>query len=131
VRDVALGMVLAMENGKQGRRYLLGHENLTIREIFEHLARLTGQPEPTRRVPYIVALMAACISEIVADVCTHSMPAATLTGVKLTRRVMRFDASRSLAELGLRPRGVDQSIADAVEWFRMTGWTGGLRVRVR
>lgn len=122
VRDVAAGMVLAMERGRPGRRYLLGHENLSIRAIFQLLALLTGQPAPHRRVPYLVALTAACISEVVADVYTHRSPAATLTGVKLTQRLMHFDASRSLAELGLRPRPVAQSLADAVEWFRAVGW---------
>jgi dihydroflavonol-4-reductase len=122
VRDVAQGMVLAMERGRPGRRYLLGGENLSIRQIFDRLARLTGQSPPTRRVPYVVALAVACLSEVFADVYAHSRPAATLTGVKLTRRTMRFDASRSLAELGLRPRPVDQSLADAVEWFGKIGW---------
>ncbi len=122
VRDVALGMVLAMERGRPGRRYLLGHENLTILEVFRRLARLTGLPPPRRRVPYAAALLAACLSEIVADVWTHRPPAATLTGVQLTRRRMHFDASASLAELGLTPRPVEQSLADAVAWFRKVGW---------
>jgi dihydroflavonol-4-reductase len=122
VRDVALGMVKAMERGASRRRYLLGHENLSILEVFTRLARLTGLPAPTRRVPYAVALVAACLSEIVADVWTHRPPAATLTGVQLTRRRMHFDASRSLAELGLTPRPVEQSLADAVTWFREMGW---------
>jgi dihydroflavonol-4-reductase len=122
VRDVALGMVLAMQRGRPGRRYLLGHENLTILEVFTRLARLTGLPAPTRRVPYAVALLAACLSEIVADVWTHRPPAATLTGVQLTRRRMHFDASASLTELGLTPRPVEQSLADVVAWFRAVGW---------
>ena len=50
------------------------------------LASLTGLPEPTRRVPYVVALIAAGISEIVADLWMTHPPAATLTGVRLTRR---------------------------------------------
>jgi dihydroflavonol-4-reductase len=122
VRDVALGMIRAMERGTIGRRYLLGHENLTILEVFTRLARLTGLPAPTRRVPYFVALVAACLSEIVADVLTHRAPAATLTGVQLTRRRMHFDASASLAELGLTPRPIDVALADAVAWFREMGW---------
>jgi dihydroflavonol-4-reductase len=122
VRDVAEGMVRAMERGRPGRRYLLGHENLSIRAVFGILARLTGLPEPSRRVPYAVALTAAYVSEFVADVFTHRAPAATVTGVKLTRRVMHFDARRSLAELGLRPRPVTESLADAVAWFRAMGW---------
>jgi dihydroflavonol-4-reductase len=122
VRDVAKGMVRAMERGRPGRRYLLGHENLSIRTVFSLLAKLTGLPEPTRRVPYAVALTAAYINEFLADVVTHEMPTATVTGVKLTRRTMHFDARRSLGELGLHPRPVTQSLADAVAWFREMRW---------
>jgi dihydroflavonol-4-reductase len=122
VRDVAEGMVRALERGTPGRRYLLGHENLSIRQVFAELARLTGLPEPHRRVPYVVALAAAYASELVADVLTHRCPAATVTGVKLTRRTMHFDPRRSLEELGLQPRPVRDSLADAVAWFRSVGW---------
>jgi dihydroflavonol-4-reductase len=122
VRDVAAGMVQALERGRIGRRYLLGHENLSIREVFAMLARLTGLPEPRWRVPYGVALAAAYVSEFVADVVTHRMPAATVTGVKLTRRRMHFDPRRSLADLDLRPRPVVESLTDAVRWFREVGW---------
>src|SRR5262249_51921147 len=122
VRDVAEGMIRAMERGRPGRRYLLGHENLSIRSLFGQLAKLTGLPEPTRRVPYFVALTAAYVSEFLADVLTQQMPAATVTGVKLTRRTMHFDALRSLDELGLRPRPVAESLTEAVRWFRVMGW---------
>jgi dihydroflavonol-4-reductase len=121
-RDVAEGMTLAMKKGRPGRRYLLGHENLSIHELFNRLARLTGLREPHRRIPYPVALAAAYTSEFLADVFTHRCPAATVTGVKLTRRRMHFDSRRSLDELGLRPRPVEQSIADGVAWFREMGW---------
>jgi dihydroflavonol-4-reductase len=122
VRDVAEGMVRAVERGRPGRRYLLGHENLSIRGLFAVLSRLTGVPEPHRRVPYWVALTAAYVSEWLADVVTHRPPAATVTGVKLTRRAMHFDPRRSLEELGLEPRPVADSLADAVSWFRAVGW---------
>jgi dihydroflavonol-4-reductase len=122
VGDVADGMVRAMRQGVPGRRYLLGHENLSIRQVFEMLARLTGLPAPVRRVPYAVALAAAYVSEFLADVCTHRVPAASVTGVKLTQRVMHFDAGPSLAELGLEPRPVIDSLRDAVVWFRAVGW---------
>lgn len=122
VRDVADGMVRAMQHGRPGRRYLLGHENLSIREVFRWLAQLTGLPEPRWRVPYALALTAAYVSEFVADVYTHRPPAATVTGVKLTRRRMHFDARRSLTELGLQPRPVRQALAEAVAWFGEVGW---------
>ncbi len=122
VRDVAAGMIAAMEKGRPGVRYLLGAENWSIRSVFDYLAKLTGLPEPRWRVPYPVALVAAYVSEFVSDVFTGKIPAATVTGVKLTRRRMHFDASRSLAELGITPRPVRESIAETVAWFKKTGW---------
>lgn len=125
VRDVAEGMIRAMERGRPGRRYLLGHENLSIRTVFRMLAQLTGLPEPRWRVPYPVALAAAYASEFIADVLTHRSPAATITGVKLTRRRMHFDPRRSLDELSLRPRPVAGTLAETVAWFRSVGWLAG------
>src|SRR5439155_22144481 len=122
VRDVAEGMVRAMQHGVQGRRYLLGHENLSIREVFQLLSQLTGLPQPQRRVPYPIALTAGYVSEWLADVFTHRPPAATVTGVKLTRRTMHFDAGPSLSELGIQPRPVVEALRDAVAWFRAAGW---------
>lgn len=122
VRDVAEGMIRAMARGQPGRRYLLGHENVSILSVFRMLAHLTGLPEPRWRVPYPVALAAAYASEFVADVYTHRPPAATVTGVKLTRRRMHFDARRSLAELELYPRPVADTLAETVAWFRAVGW---------
>jgi dihydroflavonol-4-reductase len=122
VRDVADGMSRAIDRGRPGVRYLLGAENWSIRSVFGYLAKVTGLPAPRWRVPYPVALAAAYVSEWVADVVTHATPAATVTGVKLTRRRMHFDPSKSLAELGLRPRPVGESLAKAVTWFRAVGW---------
>jgi dihydroflavonol-4-reductase len=113
-----------MRRGQPGRRYLLGNENLSILAVFGMLARLTGLPAPRWRVPYPVALTAAYVSEFIADVFTHRMPAATVTGVKLTRRRMHFDARRSLAELNLHPRPVADTLAETVAWFRTIGWIG-------
>jgi dihydroflavonol-4-reductase len=122
VRDVADGMARAVERGTPGRRYLLGAENWSIARLFNWLADHTGLPRPRWRVPYPVALLAAYVSEWVADVATHRIPAATVTGVKLTRRTMHFDPRRSLADLGLAPRPVEQSLAECVAWFRALGW---------
>lgn len=122
VRDVALGMVRALEQGRPGRRYLLGNENLSIRAVFTLLSRIAGLPEPRWRVPYVVALAAAYVSEWLADVYTHEPPAATVTGVKLTRRRMYFDPRRSLAELDLKPRPIVAALTDAVAWYRNIGW---------
>jgi hopanoid-associated sugar epimerase len=121
VRDVAEGMVRTVERGRPGRRYLLGAENWSIRSLFERLAELTGRPSPRWRVPYAVALAAAYVSEMWAHLVTHQIPAASITGVKLTRRRMHFDARRSLDELGQVPRPVVESIQEAVAWFHQVG----------
>src|SRR5262249_62312493 len=90
VRDVADGMIRALEGGQPGRRYLLGSENLSIRAVFAELARLTGLPEPRWRVPYSLALVAAYVSEFVADVVPHPPPPAPLTGGECTRRTLHL-----------------------------------------
>jgi dihydroflavonol-4-reductase len=121
VRDVAQGLQLVLERGRPGRRYLLGGENLTLRELLQELSELTGVPVPRRRVPYALGLAYAYASELWADWVAGVAPKATVTGVRLTRRTMHFDASRSLSELGLRPRPVRRALADAIEWLRETG----------
>jgi len=122
VRDIAEGMARAMDRGRFGVRYLLGAENWSIRSVFAFLAKRMDMREPRYRVPYVVALATAYVSEWWADVITGTIPAATVTGVKLTRRRMHFDSRRSLEELGLAPRPVQASIAEAVAWFRNVGW---------
>jgi dihydroflavonol-4-reductase len=121
VRDAALGLDLVMKRGSTGRRYLLGSSNLTLMGLFQHLSRLTGVPVPRWKVPYHLGLVVAVVSEFWANRVTGRMPKATLTGLRLARRLMHFDPSRSLQELGLRPRSIDQSLEDAVAWLRSSG----------
>jgi dihydroflavonol-4-reductase len=121
VRDVAHGLFMVMERGAPGRRYLLGHANLTLASLLALLGELTGVSVPRWNVPYSVGLAVACLSEFCADHFTGRPPKATLTGVRLARRIMHFDSSRSHAELGLSPRSIRESLADTVCWLRSTG----------
>lgn len=122
VRDAAAGMIAAVERGHPGRRYLLGAENWTIRRLFEWVAARSHVSGPRFPVPYPVAVITAMMSEWLADVFTHRIPAATVTGVRLTRRTMQFNAQKSLAELQLTPRPVTQSLTDALTWYQSIGW---------
>lgn len=121
-RDVATGMIQAMQKGRTGIRYLLGGENVRLSEWLRILGEVAGQPVPRWKVPYSVALVAAWFSELWADWVTGKMPMATITGVRLTRRNMFFDPSASLKELGLRPRPIREAARDAVAWYRSQGW---------
>jgi dihydroflavonol-4-reductase len=121
-RDAAAGLQAALERGRTGVRYLIGHRNLRLIEWLEIVGRIVGRKPPRWRVPYPVALAAAWVSERWAKAVTHRPPNATLTGVRLTRRNMFFDPGASLDELGVSPRPLEESAADAVAWYRTMGW---------
>ncbi len=118
VRDVAEGLVRAMDRGRPARRYLLGGQNLTLLALLGHLSDLTGVPVPRWRVPYALGLAVALASEAWADRISGKPPKATVTGVRLTRRIMTFNSAESLRQLELEPRPVHESLADAVAWLR-------------
>lgn len=127
VRDVADGMIAAVDRGRTGHRYILGADDWTIRQLFEWVARLSGSTPPRWAVPYPVALVTAVVSEWIADVFTGQIPAASVTGVRLTRRVMRFDALPSWRELGIDPRPTTQSLGEAIQWFSHMNWVNHRR----
>jgi dihydroflavonol-4-reductase len=111
-----------MERGRIGVRYLIGHRNLHLLEWLEIVGRIVGRKPPRWRIPFPFALAAAWFSESWANMATHRPPNATLTGVRLTKRNMHFDPGPSLDELGLSPRSLEESAADAVAWYRTRGW---------
>lgn len=130
VRDVAAGIWIAAQRGEIGRSYLLVHEDWTIGELWQFLAELTGRPAPRWRVPYSVALTFAHLEEwYCRRVATRRQPMATVTGIKLTRRPLRFDGRRSAADLQLPPRrSCRDAIAESVAWFEATGAIAALSV---
>jgi dihydroflavonol-4-reductase len=121
VRDVAHGLTLVMARGRPGQRYILGNENLTLEAMMIILSELSGMPVPARRVPYALALSYAWLSELWADQVTGHSPKATVTGVRLGKRIMHFDSSRTDDELGLRKRPIRESLCNLVDWLRETG----------
>lgn len=121
VRDAALGHLLAAERGRPGQRYILGGENVTMTALLALLEEVSGRPMPRRRVPYWLAYAYAALDEFVADRVTGRPPRAPLAGVRLARDAMRFDNSLALAELGLEPRPLRDSLTDAIAWFQREG----------
>jgi dihydroflavonol-4-reductase len=121
VRDVADGLIRVMDRGRPGRRYLLAGENRSLLDLFQTLSQMTGIRTPRIRIPYALALLTAHASEFWADHVSGRPPKATITGVRLARRIMHFDPSRSLDELGLNPRPIQESLMDAITWLREVG----------
>jgi len=121
VRDIAVGTLRVLERGEPGRRYLLGGENLGLVEMLERLSALTGRPVPRWRVPPWLAFGVAWLDERRADWLGGGPPKATVTGVRLACRSLRFDAAATREALGLEPRPVDESLADALVWLEAQG----------
>ena len=127
VRDVARGHILAAQKGRVGERYILGHRNLSLLEIFRMLSALTGVPAPRFRVPYAVAWLAAVGMEGLSRL-TGRPPQVPLTAVRMARKRMYFSAEKAIRELGLPQTSAETALADAVGWFTERGY---LRARRR
>ncbi len=121
VHDTAQGHLLACEYGKPGERYILGSQNLTLRQIFEKLERISGIPAPTRRIPYALAYTAGLCSTGWASL-TGTEPRVPIDGVRMARKKMFVSQDKAVRELGLAPQPVDHALARAVRWFRQNGY---------
>ena len=117
VDDVAEGHLLAADRGKIGERYILGHRNMTLREILEALACLTGKRAPRARIPYGAALALAAVNEFFVGRLGRREPGIPLEGVRMARKRMFFDPSRAVRELGLPQTPVEEALEKAVRWF--------------
>lgn len=121
VQDVALGHLLALEKGQRGDRYILGHQNLTLGAILNHLADLTGFPRPWGAIPIQIPLGVAWIDEMLLSQLGKT-PSVPLAGVQMARQKMFYDASKAVKELGLPQSPIDQALQDAIDWFQGHGY---------
>ncbi|MHC5022268.1 MAG: NAD-dependent epimerase/dehydratase family protein, partial [Planctomycetota bacterium] len=120
VRDCAEGHLLAAERGVAGERYILGGENVTLKQILELLAEITGGPKPFK-VPRPVAWMAAVVDEFFTGTLRGKTPKATREALKMARYTMWFDSTRAQQELGFESRSAKEALTAAVEWCRAHG----------
>jgi dihydroflavonol-4-reductase len=122
VWDVAQGHLLAEDRGRVGERYILGHQNLTLAEIFARLADLSGVKAPRWRLPFYPVLGLAYVNELWSTWITRRPPMIPLTAVKMAKKFMFFDSQKAVRELGLPQTPIDQALLDAIQWFRSHGY---------
>jgi len=121
VRDVAAGHLLAADRGRVGEKYILGHRNLTLKEILDLLGEISGIRSPRIRIPHFVPLAIAAIDTARARL-TGTRPFLPLEAVRMSRHRMFFDSSKAVRELGLPQSPIRDALARAVGWYRSRGY---------
>ena len=122
VRECSRGHIAALEKGRPGERYILGGENLTLKQILNKLGAITGLPSPTIRVPYIVALATGVVDELFTGRILGREPRATIDAVRMGRKKMFVASSKAERELGWKIVPVDAALRRAATWFRENGY---------
>jgi dihydroflavonol-4-reductase len=121
VRDVAAGHLLAAEKGRPGERYILGHCDMSLREIYSSLAAIAGLNEPRIRLPHLVPIAYAACDTLLARLLRRE-PRVPLESARLARHKMYFSSARAVRELNLPQTPVEESLKRAVAWFRNNGY---------
>jgi dihydroflavonol-4-reductase len=122
VRDVARGHLLAEEKGLAGEKYILGHENLSLSQIFRLLADISGLPAPRIKLPYWPVLGMAYLNEFWAVYVSGTPPRMPVTAIRMARKYMYFDNAKAVKCLGLTLTPVRRALEEAVAWFRRHGY---------
>jgi len=122
VKECARGHLAALEKGRSGERYILGGENLTLKQILDKLAIITGLPSPTIRVPYVLALATGVVDEIVTGRIRGREPRATIDAVRMGRKKMFVSSAKAERELGWKGNSVDDALRRAADWFQSNGY---------
>ena len=117
VRDVAAGLILAMEHGRIGHRYILGGESISLKKILQLMATISGRRYVSIPVPGRVAEVAATMLEFVADHVTHRPPSGTAEGVRIALRATELSIEKAQHELGYAPRPVEPALRDTIGYL--------------
>ncbi len=115
VRDLAEGIVQAGDHGRAGERYILGGENVTMRELLAAIGRISGRPMPRYTVPPFVALAVGAAAGLIADHVTGRPPVATREAVLIALRSAPFNCTKAKRELGYRSRPIGEALKEAIE----------------
>jgi len=122
VRECARGHVAAFEKGKTAERYILGGENLTLKQILDKLGRITGLPSPKVKLPYAFAFAAGVFGEMITGRMLKGEPRATIDTVRMGKKKMFASSDKAERELGWKIVPVYDALRRAVEWFRANGY---------
>ena len=117
VNEIARMHLVALERGTPGERYILGGENLTLKQILDRLAAITGLPSPTMKVPHAVAMAFAFFDETITGKLRGKEPRATVEAVRMGRKMMFASSAKAERDLGLRVQSVETALRAACEWF--------------
>src|SRR5690348_12285341 len=122
VREVARAHGEALEKGRPGERYILGGENLTLKQILDKMAAITGLPSPKMKVPHGVAMAFAYLDEAVTGKLLGREPRATVEEVRMGKKKMFASSAKAERELGFKVLPVDDALRSAIDWFRAHGY---------
>jgi len=114
VRDVAAGLVLAMERGKIGHRYILGGEDISLGRLLDMIGAITGRKALRVPIPAGIALASAAVMELLSDHITHRFPSATAEAVRIALRSKALSIEKSRRELGYKSRPIEHALRDAI-----------------
>ena len=122
VTEVARMHVVALEQGTPGERYILGGENLTLKQILDRMSSITGLPSPTMKVPHAVAMAFAFFDETITGKILGKEPRATVEAVRMGKKTMFASSAKAERELGFRVLPVYQAMRSAIDWFVNNGY---------
>jgi dihydroflavonol-4-reductase len=122
VKAVAQMHVAALEKGTPGERYILGGENLTLKQFLDRMARFTGLPSPKMRVPHSVAMGFAFYDEWMTGRLRGKEPRATVEAVRMGKKKMFASSIKAEQELGYKVSSIDVALREAITWFRDNGY---------
>ena len=122
VDEVARMHVVASQRGVPGERYILGGENLSLKQILDKMSAITGLPSPTLQVPHALAMAFAFFDETVTGRLRGKEPRATVEAVRMGKKKMFASSAKAERELGLRIVPVYAALRAAIEWFRAHGY---------
>ena len=120
VRDVATGLILAMERGKVGHRYILGGESIPLKKLLEYVAAISGRDSLRIPVPGRLAEVTAAILEFMADHVTRTPPSATAEAVRIALRSTALSTERAQRELGYAPRPIESALRETITYLADT-----------